>query len=553
MNKRFLSVVLSVGMAASCLLASACQNGDNPQNDGDVAGKTTIRVATYNGGLGMQWLNEAARRFETEYAGRSFEENKTGVAVKVSEADTGDMLANRNLDKEVYLTESVDYYYLQQKGKLANISDIVTADLGDFGETEKTIEGKLDGAMKDFLTAKDGNYYALPFYDGIYGFVYDVDTFESYGWFLDENGNFTSTSKSKGIDGVEGTYDDGLPKTYAQFKKLLDKIRLDTVTPLVYANESMTYFVPAMANYWADYEGKEKMLMNWYHTGTTDVVASFDASGNPVISTSTLTKDNLSDLQKQPGKYYALKFLKEVLMSNPKNYVSASDFKTAQYQFIQSGLDSGENPVAMIIDGAWFENETDLSGMFELASLSDGNYDGSVEYKKTRKFSFMPIPMADESQATLDAGSKTESGAHKQTIISFNESFCFISASASGARLEVAKEFVKFLHTDAELGAFTAKTSVTRPLTYSLSDTQKNELSYFAKTLVEMKESSDVVYPYSNSAEYVAHSAKYRIGTWGWVSKIGGTEAKNPFNHFIMDKNKNDTAKNYFEGLYLAH
>lgn len=545
MNKRFLSVVLSIGMAASCLLA-ACQNGDNSQNNGgDVAGKTTIRVATYNGGLGMQWLRDAAKRFEKAYETKPFEDGKTGVAVNVVEGDTGDMLANRNMDKDVYLTESVDYYYLQQKGKLANISDVVTKDLADFGEAGKTIESKMDGAMKDFLTAKDGKYYALPFYDGIYGFIYDVDMFENYGWFLDESGNFTSASKSKGLDGVAGTYDDGLPKTYAQFKNLLDKIRLDTVTPIVYANESMLYFVPILANYWADYEGKEKMLMNWYHTGTTDVISSFDASGNPVISTSTLTADNIKDLQKQPGKYYALKFLKEVVMSNPANYVSASDFKTAQYQFVQSGLDGGDNPVAMIIDGAWFENETDLSGMFELASYIDGNYDGSAEYKKTRRFSFMPIPMLDDSQANED-------GTHKQTIISANESFCFISASTTGAKLDVAKEFVKFLHTDAELGAFTEKTSITRPFTYSLSGAQKSNMSYFGKTLAEMKASSDVVYPYSNSTEYVAHSAKYRIGAWGWVSKIGGTEAKSPFSHFIMDKNKNDTAKDYFEGLYLA-
>ena len=34
------------------------------------------------------------------------------------------------------------------------------------------------------------------------------------GWFLDENGNFTKTAKSKGTDGVEGTYDDIFARAY---------------------------------------------------------------------------------------------------------------------------------------------------------------------------------------------------------------------------------------------------------------------------------------------------------------------------------------------------
>ena len=64
MKKRWLSCALALTMSSS-LFVAGCNNGKN--DDGDVEGKTTIRVATYNGGLGLDWLRDAALRFEKAY------------------------------------------------------------------------------------------------------------------------------------------------------------------------------------------------------------------------------------------------------------------------------------------------------------------------------------------------------------------------------------------------------------------------------------------------------------------------------------------------------
>ncbi len=553
MKKRWISCLLALGMVASCGLTACGGGGDTSDGGGDVPGMTTIRVGTYNGGLGMDWLRDAAARFEAKYKDKSFAEGETGVAIKVVESQAGDMLASRSLDRDVYLTEAVDYYYMQSQGKLADISDVATSSLSAYGE-DKTIASKLDGALNDFLTAKDGKYYAIPFYEGFHGFIYDADMFEANGWFFDESGNFTSTNKSKGIDGKAGTYDDGLPKTYAQFNTLISEIRKDSVTPLVYSTESMDYFIKALACYWADYEGKEKMQRNWSLEGEINVVNGFDADGNPTVESKTITSADMRELQKQPGKYYALKFLKEVIMSNGQNYVSATDFKAAQLQLIQSCLD-GENQegaVAMVIDGSWFENEAELAQTFELVSGLDmrEGIEGQ-DYKKTRKLAFMPVPMVDESETTMNSGSKNADGSHRQTLVSANDSFCFINAGTTGAKLEVSKEFLKFLHTDAEMSKFTEKTSITRPYAYTLEESAKANMSYFGQTLMEMKESSDIVYPYSANPTYVANSAQFLLGTWGWRSKVGDSTAINPFSHFRA--NSATTARTYFEGLYAAH
>ena len=539
--KKLLCFALAFGLAVSCLSVTAC--GGNPEDSlGDVEGKTLIKVASYNGGLGLDWLKEAAKRFSAKFADKSFEANKTGVAVSVVESLAGDMLANKSLNEDVYLTESVDYYLMQSQGKFADISDVVKADLGFYGENGKTIEGKMDAAMSSFLKAKDGKYYGIPFYDGFYGFVYDVDMFEGKGWFFDEAGNFTKTNKSTGLDGKAGTYDDGMPKTYAQFGQLVTKIREDSITPFAYGgSDNEEYFIEALANYWSNYEGKENMQRNWSFEGETDLITGWDGD-TPIIEKKAISPENRFELQKQPGKYYALKFMRDVVTANGQNYTTASNFKAAQLKLIQSYLDGEVQPgaVAMIVDGAWFENEAEISGTFKTVSRMDFRDDiKGKDYKKTRRFAFMPVPMANESCST------------KQTLISSNESFCFINAATTGGKLDVAKEFLKFLHTEAELAHFTKTTSITRPYEYTVDAASKAEMSYYGQSLMQMKETADIVYPYSDNLTYIQNSTQLRLEAWAFTSKYGASTVDNPFSQFRLDENL--SAKTYFEGLRKAY
>lgn len=540
--KKFMSMVLSIGMLASCVGMAAC-NGDGDESTSvDTTGKTVITVASYNGGLGLDWLKAAAARFSDANAGKSFETDKTGVVVNVVESLAGDMLAARSLNEDVYLTESVDYYLMQSQGKFADISDVVRADLND--GSGKTIEQKMDTAMSSYLKAKDQKYYAIPFYDGFYGFIYDVDLFETKGWFFDEAGNFTKTSKSTGLDGKAGTYDDGMPKTYAQFAKLVEKIRTDgdDITPFVYGGtDNEQYFIEVLANYWANYEGKASMQLNWSLNGETNLITGFNGN-TPTIEKKTITDANRLDLQKQAGKYYALQFMRDVVTGNGENYTTASNFKAAQLALIQSHLAGEIQPgaVAMCIDGSWFENEAELSGTFKTAAKLDFRDDiKGKDYKTTRKFAFMPIPMVDETCST------------KQTLISSNESYCFINAATTGGKLDAAKEFLKFLHTDAEISAFNKVTSITRPYTYTMSETDRAEMSYYGRSLLEMKETADIVYPYSDNLTYIANSTQHRIESWAWTSKFGASPVDNPFLQFKTDASL--TAQAYFEGLFKAY
>lgn len=542
--KKGFSLLLGGVLLSSTLGATAC--GGKSEGSVDVEGKTTIQVAGYDAGLGLEWLREAAKAFEEKFAGVSFEDEKMGVAVRVGKCDGADMMLTKNLTKDVYFTELFDYYSYVNKGKVADISSVVNDSLlENFGE-DTTVGNKMDQSTKDFLTSKDGNYYALPFYDGFMGFIYDVDVFEDKGYFFDENGNFTGDpeEKSTGIDGKSGTWDDGLPKTYAQFEQLVDYIREgDEMTPFVYSSEGQDYFRKGLTNWWADYEGKDYMLRNWNIEGETDYIESFDENGEPVIKTTMVDSTNVNVLQQQPGKYYALKFLKDAVCSDTDNYTSASSFKNAQYQFIGSKLDGAAKPAAMIMEGCWWEIEADNEDSFSSISKLDLDYDATQgEYKKTRRFAFMPIPKVDEEHLAKS---------NKSTLYSGNDAFCFISANSQGAKLEVAKLFLQFMHTDAQLSAFTSKMSITRSMNYEMDEKDLENMTYFGKSIMEMKEASDVVYPYSGHEYYVNHSANFTLGQWGWRTMIGKRTAVNPFVEYL--DHSSTTAQEYFEGLKEAH
>lgn len=538
--KTIVCLLLVVTMLSGVLaVAAACTGG----GDGfqEVPGKTNIRVATYNGGFGKVWLEKAAKAFEEKYKDVSFEEGKTGVAVSVEWCQGGDMMINQTLGLDVYFTEQVDYFQYVNKGKVADITDVVKADLVDFGESGVTIESKLDDSFKSFLSARENKYYAIPFYEGYMGFVYDRDLFADKGYFIDKNGNWTGDENrlSVGADGVAGTFDDGLPETYSQFLELVQKMYSDGTIPFLIGDAN--YLNQLLATLWADYEGKENMLKNWDFTGTFDVVTGF-SNGTPTIGQYTFdqSKDiagQVKELQKQPGKYYALKFMEDVLCQNASYYKSMS-YLNAQSALISGKLSDKYQSYGMLVDGVWWENEADLNGSFSSLMNDDLTYMGDkAEYKNSRRFGFMPLPQEDNKAAKGET--------RKQTLYSVNDSFCFISSNSTGAKLDVAKLFLQFVHTDAQMSAFTATTSVPRALNYTLSESDKSSMTYYGQNVMEIKAASDIVYPYSAHSYYVSNSATFALNKWGWT--YGNND-----NPFLVMKDGKVSALTYFNGLYTS-
>ena len=536
-----LAALLTSGAAIGAF--SGCDDTTSANDQYD-ATKANLTVATFDGGVGRAWLDDAAARFEELYKDSThFQEGRTGVNIIVDADKTkygGLYLEDKALNKDVYFTEGVDYYSYVNRGKVADITDLVTQPIttanSKFTAESGTIEDKLDDSLASFLTAKDEKYYMIPFYDGFYGFIYDVDLFEEAGFYFDEDGDFIrlineaqratfEANKSKGPDGVKNTYDDGLPATYEQMIKLCDEIVAKSYVPFCYSGTYNDYVSKACRAFIADYEGYDGFKLNYTFDGTANLVKSINADGTLEMEEVEITQDNAYELQRQAGKYYALKMQEELFGS--VKYIGGSwngfDYTVAQSEFIKSKYSSKR--YAMLLEGVWWENEAD--NIFSELETIRG------EKKSDRRFGFLPMPKVNEEAAGT------------QTMFSSNSSFGFINKTCQN--MELAKEFMRFLHTDAEMSKFSAKTSISRSLNYTVSAEDKATATHFGQSLIEMRSQAQVVYPYSALELVINNSAAFVESAWFLTATVNGKTLNNPFTAF---KDGTATAQQYFNGLY---
>ena len=504
----------------------------------DDPNKANLHIRTLNKGIGIKWLQNAAKMFEELYAeSEDFQQGRKGVKIHV-DGDTaldGDYLNNNPLNDDVYFTEQVDYRDLVAKRKLLDISDVLTADMQLYGDDEGvTIKSKIDETMLDYLRVND-KYYGVPFYDSFYGLVYDVSLFKNERLYLIDDGgelsfgDFDDPNITVGSDNIPGTPDDGLPATYDEFALLLTELHDRNITGFVTASNAKEYVADYLYNVVAHYEGVENMTLNLTLNGTaSDLIDSVDNSGNITYKgTTTINPNNGYLVTRQAGRYYGLSFLKDVLMSRNDNYRFVSTHTDAQSAFIKSKNSASSPSVAMIVEGSWWENEA--HSVIEREAERTG---------ETTDYAIMPIPFVNAEKAA-------ESG-YKHTYLSLSRSFGLVSANTKNVKL--AKEFMRFLHSDKMLSKFTADTSITRPFNYEVSEEDQSKLSNYAKSLIYLKGHSNIVYPYSSLAKEVNNPSYFKKYYFCWKATVDQVPYSHPWDYFRNVSS--GTVKKYFDGIY---
>lgn len=495
--------------------------------------KAHISVATLDKGIGTAWLTNAAREFEELYKDATgFEEGKTGVEVSVigSTSYNGAYIENNALNEDIYFTEGIAYRELSRQGKFLDLTEAVNAKLTDYDEN-KTIMSKIDSTLADYLTV-EGKVYGIPFYDSFYGMVYDMDLWDDESLYLSKDGKFVKKSGdlSLGTDNVAGTLDDGLPATYAEFGKLINKLLDKEIIPFIASEKGIEYTANYLFNVFADYEGVDNMKLTLTLDGTaTDLVAdNWDGTGDiPYKAATTITNDNGYELQRQVGRYKTLKFFNDVIVSSPNNYNKKLETShiSAQSSFI-NGKQLGK-PIAMIIEGSWWENE---------AKSAFATYEKN--YGKKSNYAIMPIP--------FESAEKAAACNYKHTYLSLSQSFGIVSQSSQNK--ELALEFMKFLHTDKMLSKFTKDTSITRPLNYEISAEDQAQLTTYAKSLIDLKKTANVFYPYSSNQLQLDNNVYFNAFNWTWHTIIGGKEYRHPWMYFTTVDSPSTLA--YFDGQH---
>ena len=530
MKSKYVFALLTIAMTSTSLVGC----GGRRVGEDDDPTRANLHIGTLDKGIGTTWLTEAAAIFEELYKdSEDFQKGRKGVKIHVSGSTQydGDYIARSTLNKDIYFTEGIPYIEVVKKGKLLPLTDAMNEVLSDYGET-RSIKDKIDPSFLDYINVNN-DLYAIPFYDSFYGLVYDVNLWDQRSLYLQQGGGFTDKSGelTLGCDNVAGTSDDGLPATFAEFADLMYEMRNSNITPFITSTAGIEYTANYLYNFMANVQGREQTMLNLTLNGTATNLINVDADGKVTKLDSTeIDESNAYMLTKQEGRYQALKFVEDVLLSNASNRFNDSSHTGAQQIFVESK--QKQKPIAMICEGSWWENE---------ARNAIANYENI--YKEKTNFAYMPIPFVNKEHA--------EARNYRHTYISLSQSFGIVSKNTQQAKL--ALEFMKFLHTDKMLSKFTADTSITRPLNYEISEEDQANLSTYARSLIELKKNSDIVYPYSSNTIVNNNPDVFNAYHFIWNTRIGGEKGnvfKHPFMYFGSATISNPTAEAYFNGQY---
>ena len=548
---------LTLMLAGMLMIPAAGCKGDEPTVGGEKIDttKTQIYVDHYNGGVGNSWFAPLKARFEEAYKDYKLGD-KVGVQVlKSDHKNTGsqqiDGITSSTMD--VYFAEHFYYYEGISKGVFLDITDVVTEQNSD----GKTILSKFNPEQQEFYSY-DGKYYGIPHYAYYGGLVYNVDIFEENLLYLSDNsainGGFITSLTAKRslgpdgktgvIEGIDYSVDDGLPATYEEFFKVCDRMIDCDVIPFTWSGQyGKAYFTSVLSRLAMSFEGREQTMLNFTFDGTaTNLVESISDSGEVTYREPTeITSENGYEMYTSAGRYWALKF-GEKLFSKRDYYdfekvASDTDSHTdAQTRFVLSNHDPAQKPIAMLVDGTYWDNEAADVGAFNaLESI----------YKISRqdtRYGFMPMPKVDASRV-----------GEKDVLSDGAETLAFINANVATRcpeKIEILKEFMKFAHTDESLREYTVKTNSFKALNYDLTEADKTQLTYFTKSLSSMLDRSDIVFQLSTAQKFVDNQSKMSLGNGFTVNNY--EFAMNALKDGVTAKNYFNQIKSYYNATYWA-
>ncbi len=471
----------------------------------------------------------------------------------------------------------------------ANVYDLLTENLSaKFGEDKRIIDKIEEDVLYSYSLGEvdaDGDpiVKGLNYWEAFWLPRYDVDLFEENGFFFKEGYNtegidvfnesymedednlnnlinqfvgmgpngdpYTqeeyadgTAPRSAGEDGIKGTWDDGLPVTFQDFYCLCFYIQnIGGMTPFIWAPGSNDYQLKTLTTIWATEEGYDDFMLNLTHEGTdNDLIASISADGE-ILEYGSVTLDpsqksangigqQVAQLQKQKGKYYALEFAEKILRSNfyPSS-VNGMSAKVAGDTFLYSRKYG--DPIAMYFESTWSWNEVKST----LNSM-ETQYGEDWGFMKRRQ-AFFPVPR--------------KSAETKGNVLwTIDRAFAIVNNNTEGPQREIANLFFQYCYTDEALNAFTKYTGMTKAVNY---DVVESEISYVANAVQTIRNAptTKVVQGNAQSKFYYANFDFFDLYWEPFHTRMNKGTQDNPFVTFRDTTTyKTITAVDYFNGLY---
>ena len=524
-KKRLLATVLSICTLASTIGMTSCDdlagdigggNNNKVENVYNVPSdsKIMIKVKNFGMGPGNLWLEETMERFAEANKDVKYGD-KTGVYLKYEATSNQNTSAMASDTTNIFFDErQSDPYALLQNGLLLNLDSIVKDDARVGG----TLESKIFDAAKGGITGNDGSYYALPHYEFYAGIAYNRSTFADLGAYFaaeDEESIYTHSSKygtanfiddaaakkSVGPDGKAGTNDDGLPCSLDEFIILCDYIKTESegdVSPITVSGKYYNYYPEyLLMGLWSSIAGPEQMR-NYYNCSGEIEVVERDKNGKlmftnenmfkgisyvkkPVTKMVTMSPDGKDGWMgnDMAAKYYAYAMLDVIEAEGffSKTATSGDDHWTSQMDLYMDGKAQRQN-AAMLIEGSYWYNESNENGGFDAYERYVGKNRNELDV------AWMSLPTSVYAEGAVGRDACFLDVGLAYTMVNKN-------VESNPALKQACLDFVAFCYSEQELRNFTAKTGITRAISYELSDADKQKMSKYALRLWEERDNKN--------------------------------------------------------------
>lgn len=540
--------LLTVGALAGC-------HRDDPDGgisvDDGGGTKSVLRVKYLNGGLRDEWITKVCNEFCELYKNHSFEEGKVGVTI-VPEFIKSNAAASsiKNNPNDVFWAEDTDYSTCVSTGQLYDITDWLNEKVavGPEQKEDQTILDKFTDSSKQYFAMKDSagkdHYYAIPAYENSCFLNYNIDLFDQKCLYFakgktadgmsDSQLNSSAVDdlfvtsadeeRSTGPDGVAGTFDDGLPATYADFHALITFMKRSSITPFIwkgnYPDDLSSFGLTA----WGGSSGAETLeaclslegnlsdLVEW---NNGSIVYDEDGVTPKHLDTTAVNSENGYLFHQSQGLLDSLKLAKLMLSNDgkDKNYYKNSmsqsfDHLTAQRYFL-NGYSSGvvEQPIGILVDGCWWNSEANA-------------YYQSDSDRLSRRMGIMPVPHPTRAQV-----------GEPNVMVSDRQSMIFVRSTIAEKTIPVAKAFVQYLNSDVAMNTFSRYTDMMRLMKYEITDETLKGMSPYGRSVVAFSKSENTKHvnwvPMTDLAKKNASLLSYR--TWGY--SCSSTDI-NPYTYF---------------------
>ena len=511
-SKKVLALIMALGMTAS-MVACGTQVGEEVPE-----GRTQIKISMYAGGYGTEWMENLIDRMNNSQETYWYTRNPDN---KAASDEIAAKILGGVVEADIYFTTPADVEELIVEGYLEDLTEVY--EYTPEGESLKIKDKTLGYENYEKYLSDENGIYVMPNQFSINSIVYDHDLFERMGWLLTDSG--TANGLTKGTDGKEGTYDDGLPQTYEQFVELVETIAINAV-PFIYPDAiGFAHMQHSLEAMWAKYEGYDNYVVGTTYNGTYTSPSTGTATS---ITPSEGWKVYANNLQE--GRWKAVDFLEKIYMDSRYMYNDLQGLTHTDAQGIYVTSHATQKPIAMLLDGAWWENEA------KRAFADDAAKNGDEYAFGKRDFRTMPVPSFEGQNSASDGKHYFNGGVGGSS---------FAIKQDDPVKKQGVIEFFKEYASDWNCKNYTNSSGCRLPFKYTLTEDEMNALSPYARNIFEIANDENAILLDSYWLEKSA-DINTLPGRWDAVV-IDGIGTYN--SHWVALKAKNVTVQNYKDGL----